>query len=496
MGFETFLEQNTTDLESSSENVSGTNLPQWVSDAGRATFEEAVTLAGEPYSPYPGARQATFDFIDGPQYDSDGTEIKSTLTADEQNAAKMLREGTDSYESFYDKAGGIADTLGGGYDSMSSSELLGDDFVGMSSDEIMGNYQGATREELLGNYQGASRADLLGDPYSGATREELFGDYKGASRADLLGDPFSLESAQPYMDIYQGAMDPAVREIEEQTIRAQNEARARASTGGGGFGSRLGLLEATTAGEGARAAGDLRAGAAREGLDFASGRYDTDRAARASTEDRLRGQFLEDRTARRGIDDTMYGRYVDDRSARGAAEDTLRNRFLEDRSARGAAENTMYDQFGSERAARIAANDIAYTQYGDERDARFAADNQLRTGYESDELSKINQMTAYQNQGANIMAMQDQVAQGLITVGEAQRILEQQGLDIAHAGFLDEKGYDRENINFALGALNSTPYNVQNKSYTLGKTQAQAPSVYGQAIGAIGTLGAGIAANQ
>jgi hypothetical protein len=475
---------------------SGSNLPAWVSEAGKGLYEDAASLASSEYPVYGGARQATYDFIDGPQYDSQGTQIFSPLTADEQNAAKMLREGTDSYESFYDKAGGIADTLGGGYDSMSSSELLGDDFVGMSSDEIMGNYQGATREELLGNYQGASRADLLGDPYSGATREELFGDYKGASRADLLGDPFSLESAQPYMDIYQGAMDPAVREIERQTAIAQNAARARASTGGGAFGSRLGLLEATTAGEGARAAGDLRAGAAREGLDFASGRYDTDRAARASTEDRLRGQFLEDRTARRGIDDTMYGRYVDDRSARGAAEDTLRNRFLDDRSARGAAENTMYDQFGSERAARIAANDIAYTQYGDERDARFAADDQLRTGYESDELSRINQMTAYQNQGANIMAMQDQVAQGLITTGEAQRILDQQAVDMNYAEFLDQENYDRENINFALGALNTTPYNVQNKSYTLGTSYSESPSVYGQAIGAAGTLGSAYLANR
>ena len=82
------------------------------------------------------------------------------------------------------------------------------------------------------------------------------------------------------MDIYQDAMNPAIREIEEQTIRAQNEARARASTGGGGFGSRLGIMEATTAGEGAQAAGDLRAQAAREGLGFAAGRYDTDRASR------------------------------------------------------------------------------------------------------------------------------------------------------------------------------------------------------------------------
>ena len=469
------------ELPSYSETTAGSNLPDWYASAGRGLFENAAAIAEQGYSPFPGATQVTYD--------------GDYRTPEERRAAAILSEGASSYEPFYSKAAGIAERLGGGYDSMSRDELLGDDYQGLSREEIMGNYEGATREELLGNYEGATREELLGN-YKGATREELMGNYQGATREELLGDPFSLESAQPYMDIYQGAMDPAVREIEEQTIRAQNEARARASTGGGGFGSRLGLLEATTAGEGARAAGDLRAGAAREGLDFASGRYDTDRAARASTEDRLRGQFLEDRTARRGIDDTMYGRYVDDRSARGAAEDTLRNRFLEDRSARGAAENTMYDQFGSERAARIAANDIAYTQYGDERDARFAADNQLRTGYESDELSKINQMTAYQNQGANIMAMQDQVAQGLITVGEAQRILEQQGLDIAHAGFLDEKGYDRENINFALGALNSTPYNVQNRSYTLGKTQAQAPSVYGQAIGALGTVGSAYLANQ
>jgi hypothetical protein len=77
----------------------------------------------------------------------------------------------------------------------------------LSSDELLGNYQGATREELLGNYQGA-------------TREEL------------LGDPFNLSSAQPYMDIYQSSMDPAVREIEKQTLQAQNQARATAARGG------------------------------------------------------------------------------------------------------------------------------------------------------------------------------------------------------------------------------------------------------------------------
>jgi hypothetical protein len=72
-----------------------------------------------------------------------------------------------------------------------------------------------------------------------------------------MGDPFSLESAQPFMDIYQSAMDPAVRQIQDQTLQAQNEARAKASRGGAGFGSRLGIVESQTTGEGARAAGDL-----------------------------------------------------------------------------------------------------------------------------------------------------------------------------------------------------------------------------------------------
>ena len=55
--------------------------------------------------------------------------------------------------------------------------------------------------------------------------------------------------------------------------------RARASTGGGAFGSRLGIMEGTAAGEGAQAAGDLRAQAAREGLGFATNQRESDRSA-------------------------------------------------------------------------------------------------------------------------------------------------------------------------------------------------------------------------
>lgn len=229
-------------------------------------------------------------------------------------------------------------------------------------------------------------ADTLGAGYGGATREEL------------LGDDFSLSSAQPYMDIYQSAVDPAIREVEEQTLRAQNAARARASTGGGGFGSRLGLVEATTAGEGIKAAGDLRAGAARDALGFAADRFDTD------------------------------------------------------------------------------------------RQARFGADTQARQGYETDEASRIQQMEAYQGMAPLIQDLQRQAAAGLIGAGEAERMLDQQALDIAYADFLDQKMYPQEQLNFALGALSGTPYNSINRSYTSGTQMSANPSLFGQALSGMGGL--------
>ena len=242
-------------------------------------------------------------------------------------------------------------------------------------------------EDYLNYFNDASTvADTLGTGYGAMTEEEL------------LGDDFSLSSAQPYIDIYDSAMDPAIREIEEQTLRAQNAARARASTGGGGFGSRLGLVEATTAGEGIQAAGDLRAGAARDALGFAADRFDT------------------------------------------------------------------------------------------EREARFGADTQARQGYETDEASRIQQMEAYQGMAPLIQDLQRQAAAGLIGAGEAERMLDQQALDIAYADFLDQKMYPQEQLNFALGALSGTPYNSINRSYTSGTQMSANPSLFGQTLAGMGGL--------
>ena len=402
-----------TELPSSSETVAGTEIPAWVAAAGRTTFERAAELANSPYPTYEGARTATYG--------------GDRRTEEERMGADILTKGAESYMPFMNKASGVADTLGRGYDAMSQEELLGRPF------------EGASREELLGSYSGASREDLLGD-YQGATREEL------------LGDPFSLESAQPYMDIYQDAMNPAVREIEEQTIRAQNEARARAATGGGGFGSRLGIMEATTAGEGAQAAGDLRAQAAPEGLGFAASRYDTDRASRFN------------------------------------AENTMRSGFEQDRAARFNAENAMRGQFEQDRSARFGADAALRSQYDIDRQARFGADDAARNAYETNEASRIQQMNAYQNMAPLVQDLQNRAAAGLITTGEARRQLDQQALDLAYADYLDQKMYPQEMLNFTLGALSGTPYNTINRSYTSGSQMSANPSLYGQAIAGMGGL--------
>ena len=387
-----------TALPDAGETVEGTEIPAWVAAAGREIFNSAAGIAGSPYPNYTGQRIAS--------YGADNNK----LTADEQAGMNILRQGAQNYVPYVNKASGVADTLGQGYDAASRSELMGGDF------------QAATNRELMGDYQGASRRELLGEGV----------------------DPFSMESAQPYMDIYQQSMDPAIREIEEQTTRAQNEARASAARSGAFGGSRLGILEGTAAGEGAQAAGNLRAQAAREGLGFAASRYDQDvaqserdRAARFGAEDVMRGQFMEDRQGRFGLEDARYGRY------------------------------------------------------GDQRAARFGAEDALRSGFETDEAARIAQMDAYRGMGSDVMNLQNQAAAGLISSGEAQRILDQRALDLAYADYLDQKAYPQEMVNFALGALSGTPYNTINRGYSLGTSYQQNPSIYGQGIAGLGALYSG-----
>jgi len=401
-----------------------TELPSYSETVGGTTLPAWVSAGGKALF----ENAAAIAGSPYPQYS--GSRIASydgsKLTPEERQAASILSKGAGSYEPYLNESERLARGLGQGYDSASRSELLGPE------------YQGASRQELLGDYQGASRSELLGD-YQGATREEL------------LGDPFSLESAQPFLDMYQSAADPAVREIERQTTLAQNAARANAARSGAFGGSRLGISESMLGTEGAIASGDLRARAAQEGLGFAANRFDTDRA----------GRFQAEQTMRAGAEA--------DRAARFGAESALRSGFEQDRTARFGAEDVMRGQYDADRASR------------------FGAEDALRSAYATEEGARQTQQNIYQSMAPMVQGLQEQAAAGLISTGEARRRLDQMALDMAYADYQDQRAYPQQMINFALGALQGTPYNTQSYSNTLAQQYAANPSIYGQSIGALGT---------
>jgi hypothetical protein len=394
-----------------SEVITDTQLPGWVSEGGKRLFEEASSLARSPYPAYEDARIAS--------YTDPVTGETSKLSPDELAAQQLLRDNASGYQSYIDSASEMAKGLGQGFEGMSTSELIGDP------------YSGASRQELLG---GALPT------YQGATREELVGESMS---------PFTMETAQPFLDIYQGAQDASVAELERQTARANARNRASAARSGAFGGSRLGIQEALTQSEGARGAADLRAQAAAQGLQFAAGRYDQDRAQ-----------------AER------------DRSARFGAEDVLRGRFEQDRA-----------QAERDRSARFGAEDVMRSRYDAERQARFGAQDAARSAFETEEASRLRATEALQGFAPLTQALSDQAAAGLFTSGQAQRELDQRALDMAYADYVEQREYPYEQINYALGVLQGTPYDTKNISLTQGQQFIQSPSIYGQTIGGLGALG-------
>ena len=389
-------------LSGSGETLAGTQLPEWVSQAGKAIFQQAATLvqpefdAEGNYIPDDGylkKRQA--DYINTAyDYDGDGqiTEADATaataagdtfkasditqgiasglgiprskLSLEEQQAGQMLTEGATQYQGYltgFDTDGdGVADTQS----SQTFMDDIGQGYLGTKDDGKARTYQ-----------------DLSGE---------------------LMGEDFAIgegTEAQKFLDIYSEAMNPAIRDIQDQTLAQQNAARAAAAKSGAFGGSRLGIQEAMLGSEGIQSEADLRARGLAEGLGFAAGRFDADRAG------------------------------------------------------------------------------------------RMAADSAARGAYETEESGRLQAAQQYQNLATLTQGLQQQAAAGLISTGEAKRLLDQQALDLAYSDYLDQTKKPYEDINFALGALQGVPYNTQQYGYNTQTQQQLGPSVYGQTLGALGTLG-------
>ena len=401
------FDQQPISLSGATKTLSGTQLPEWVSQAGKGIFQQAASLVQPQYDAdgnlipdpgYQGPRQASY-VNTAYDYDGDGqiTEADATaataagdtgkasditqglasglgfpgskLSVEEQMAGDLLREGANQYQGYltgFDTDGdGIADTQS----SQTFMDQIGQGYLGTRLDPDTGKQVPRTYQDLYG---------------------------------DMMGEDFAIgkgTQAQEFLDIYSAAMDPAIKDIQEQTLAQQNAARAAAARGGAFGGSRLGIQEAMLGSEGIQSQADLRARGLAEGLGFAAGRFDADRAARMQA----------------------------------------------DAAARGA--------------------------------------------YETEESGRLQAAQQYQNLATLAQGLQQQAAAGLISTGEAKRLLDQQALDLAYADFLDQSKKPYEDINFALGALQGVPYNTQQYGYNTTTQQQQGPSVYGQTLGALGTLG-------
>ena len=150
-----------------------------------------------------------------------------------------------------------------------------------------------------------SYSDLLDQSKTMAST--LGGGYTGATRDELLGDTFSPDQVSQYMDTFQTSIDPAIEQLERERQTRQNQNSADAIRAGAFGGSRLGLREATTDAEIAKAGSDLRRQAGRDALTFASNRYDTDRQARFGAEESMRGAFETDEASRLRASETLSG---------------------------------------------------------------------------------------------------------------------------------------------------------------------------------------------
>ena len=96
-------------LPASGKTLTGTDIPQWVSEAAKRLFQEASGLASSKFPQYQGARIAQYS--------------DSKLTPEELRGQQML--GTDYGSKYLEDAANEARQLGQGYGRSTREQLLG-----------------------------------------------------------------------------------------------------------------------------------------------------------------------------------------------------------------------------------------------------------------------------------------------------------------------------------------------------------------------------------
>ena len=131
--------------------------------------------------------------------------------------------------------------------------------------------------------------------------------------------------------------------------------------------------------------------------------------------------------------------------------------------------------------------EFAASQYERDRQAAERAfqlgGEERRTNFDLNQASRRMELEAQQS-----LAPQVQEAQGLIGAGEAERLLDQQALEIAYRDYVEQREYPFTALNFAIGALKGLPFETREFTMQRGGEFIQSPSVYGQTMGGLGAL--------
>jgi len=237
----------TQTLPTANKVISGTQIPEWVSAAGRQIYEEAAELAKSPYVPFAGPRIATYD--------------GSKLTEAERQGQALLTDGSSSYQPFVDEAAAVTRGLQTDYQGMDRADLIGGqvDLGGPSATDF--SLEGA--QPYLDIYQQAA------DP---AVRE--------------LERQFAQQrDAQSAQAARLGAFGGSRQAVQDATIASEGAARAadlRAQAGQAG-------LQFASNQFGADQQARLQQGNLDRSLRFQQA--EADRAARFGAEDVARGQY-------------------------------------------------------------------------------------------------------------------------------------------------------------------------------------------------------------
>ena len=136
--------------------------------------------------------------------------------------------------------------------------------------------------------------------------------------------------------------------------------------------------------------------------------------------------------------------------------------------------------------------EFSASQYERDRQAAERAfqlgGEERRTNFDLNQASRRMELEAQQSLAPQVQGLIQQEAQGLIGAGEAERLLDQQALEIAYRAYVEQREYPFTALNFAIGALKGLPFETREFTMQRGGEFIQSPSVYGQTMGGLGAL--------